>query len=167
MAERYWAMMTDKHFHLMYLGLHHHRNVVIERWLDIILAVTSTGALGALIMCDEMQIVLTMILAITQIVTSARPYLPFHKRMDELDKGISHLNLLYYKIESKWNVIASGEMDDDEINSLYYETLKEWDEMDSKILKRDSLPRKKKFIERASEANEQYFNIMFGGNTND
>ena len=167
MVERYWAMMTDKHFDLVYLGLHHHRNVLIERWLDIILAVTSTGALGALIICDEMQIVLTIVLAITQVITSVRPYMPFHNRMDALDKGISQLNVLYNKIESKWNQIATGKMDDEEINRLYYEVQKEWEEIESKILKKDSLPRKSKFIERANEENEKYFNVIFGGNAND
>ena len=166
MVDRYWAMMTDKHYQLVYLGLHHHLNVEIERWLDIILAVVSTGALGALIICDDLQIVLTMILAVAQVITAARPYLPFRNRMNELDKGISHLSILYYKIESKWNKIAAGEMNDDEINSWYYDVLKEWNEMDSQILKKDSLPQKKKFIERAKEENEQYFNVMFGGNAN-
>lgn len=167
MTERYWRMMTDKHFHLIYLGLHHHRNVIIERWLDIILAVISTGALGALIFCEEMQIILTVILALAQIVTAARPYLPFRNRMNALDKGICHLNIIYYKIESNWNKIVVSEMDDAEVNSLYYDFLKEWDKVDSNILKRDSLPRKKKFIEQASQENKEYFSIMFGGNTDE
>lgn len=35
--------MTQMKFHLIYLGYHYHRTTTIERWLNIILAVISTG----------------------------------------------------------------------------------------------------------------------------
>ena len=76
MAYRYWSMMTDKKFALIYLGLHYHKNVQIERLMNIILAIISTGSLGALLFFDQHQYILTIILALAQIVTAARPYLP-------------------------------------------------------------------------------------------
>lgn len=167
MVERYWSMMTDKKFTLIYLGLHYHRNVKIERWMDIILAVISTGSLGALFVMDEYQKVLTVILALAQIVTAARPYLPYQYRLKEIDKGILPLNVLYNEIEKKWNSIASGDFSDAEVNELYYDFLKKWDKIDAEILKKDSLPRKKKMIVQADKEKNQYFEVMFGGYTNE
>ena len=167
MAERYWHLMTDKKFALIYLGLHYHRNVKIERWLDIILAVISTGSLGALFVLDEYQFVLTVILALAQVATAARPYLPYQYRVKELDKGITLLNALYNEIEKKWFLISDGKLSDDEINELYYKYLKKWDELDSEILKKDSLPRRKNMINIAQEEKNQYFEVMFGGSTDE
>lgn len=36
MVERYWSMMTDKKFHIVYLGLHYGECVKIERNLNIL-----------------------------------------------------------------------------------------------------------------------------------
>lgn len=167
MAERYWKMMTDKKFALIYLGLHYHRNVKIERWMDIALAVISTGSLGALFIFDEHQKILAIILALAQIVTAARPYLPYQYRLKEIDKGILPLNVLYNEIEKKWHCIASGNLSDDEINDLYYDFLRRWDEIDAEILKKDSLPRRQKMINTADKEKNQYFSVMFGGCTDE
>ena len=167
MAYRYWSMMTDKKFALIYLGLHYHKNVQIERWMNIILAIISTGSLGALLFFDQHQYILTIILALAQIVTAARPYLPYQYRMQEIEKGLLALNDLYNDIEEKWLSIASGKLTDEEINNIYYSSVRKWDELDSKILKKDSLPRRKKFIKQANDEKEMYFTVMFGGDTNE
>ena len=74
---------------------------------------------------------------------------------------------MYNDIEEKWLSIASGTLPDEEINNLYYEFVRKWDELDSKILKKDSLPRRKKFIKQANDEKEMYFTVMFGGDTNE
>ena len=48
-------------------------------WNDL-LAIISTGSLGTLLVTDEVQRVLIIILALAQIVTVAKPYLPFQNR---------------------------------------------------------------------------------------
>lgn len=163
MAERYWNMMTDKKFHIVYLGLHYGKCVKIERWLNIVLAVISTGSLGALLFTDEAQKALIIILALAQIVTAAKPYLPFQSRMNEIDKGLVALNLIYNDIEKEWNSIFNGEYDEHTINQLYYDLSKRWEKADAEILKNDSLPQKEKLILKADKEKNHYFEVMFGG----
>lgn len=52
---------------------------------------------------DEAQRVLIIILALAQIVTAAKPYLPFQNCMNEIDKGLVTLNLIYNDIEKEWD----------------------------------------------------------------
>lgn len=167
MAVRYWSLMSEKKFSLIYLGLHYKINVKIERWLDIILAIVSTGSLGALFVLEKYQFIWSIILALTQILTAARPYFPYHYRMLELEKGLFSLNPIYNEIEKRWFEIQNGMLAEEQINELYYEFQEKWDELDCKILTKDSLPRRKRFINIADEEKNQYFNIMFGGNENE
>lgn len=167
MVKRYWCMMTQKKFTLIYLGKHYHRNVKIERWMNTILAVVSTGSLGALLFLDQHQYFLTVILALAQILTAARPYLPYQYRMKEIEKGLFVLNSLYCEIEEKWLSIASGKLTDEEINTIFYTYMRKWDELDAKILKEDSLPRRKKLVTQANDEKDKYFEVMFGGDSNE
>jgi hypothetical protein len=167
MVERYWNMMTDKKFHIVYLGLHYGKCVKIERWINIILAVISTGSLGALLVTDKAQKVWVIILALAQIVTAAKPYLPFQYRMNEIDKGLVALNMIYNDIEKEWNPIISGKYDEATINQLYYDFSKQWEKADAEMLKNDCLPQKAKLIEKANKEKNHYFEVMFGGDNND
>lgn len=163
MRAQYWNMMTQKKYHLFYLSYHLNLYVKIERWLNIFLAIVSTGSLVGLFACEEYQKVLAAILALAQIVTAARPYFPFAKRIKDLDKGITLLTKVYSSIEKEWNDINIEDIDDSKINDILYKFAKEWDDVDAEILKKDSLPFIKKFYEKAAEENERYFKNMFGG----
>lgn len=112
---------------------------------------------------DEAQKALIIILALAQIVTAAKPYLPFQNRMNEIDKGLVTLNLIYNDIEKEWNSIFNGKYDEHTINQLYYDLSKRWEKADAEILKNDSLPQKKKLISKADEEKNHYFEVMFGG----
>ena len=164
MVERYWVMMTQKKFAELYLGYHLHRNVEIERWINIVLAVISTGSLAGLFLTEKYRIVLTVILALAQIFTAAKPYLPYEKRVKELEKGIPPLRLVYMEIEENWLDISKGNLTDEEINNLYYRLIKKWDSIDQEILSGDVLPRKQKFVEAADAEKNKYFENLLGGN---
>ena len=163
MKERYWSLMTQKKFALLYLGCHLHKCVLIERWTNIILAVISTGSLAGLIFNENARVVLTCILAITQVFTAAKPYLPYEKRLRELDKGIPLLTMVYMEMEKDWNRIFDEEPSEDEINKIYYKHAKKWEEVDSDILKGDVLQYRKKYESLAHAEKEKYFKNMFGG----
>lgn len=164
MRAQYWVMMTQKKFHLFYLGYQLGLYVKIERWMNVILAIISTGSLIGLFAWDEGQKILAIILALAQIVTAARPFLPFERRVNELDKGILLLNRVYSDIEKKWNEINIEGVEDSQINEFYYNYLKQWEEVDGEILQKDSLPYIEKYYTKAGEDNERYFINLFGGN---
>lgn len=163
MIQRYWNKMTQMKFHLIYLGYHYHRTTTIERWLNIILAVISTGSLAGLFLSYSTQKIWAIVLILSQAITAAKPYLPFESRIRELDKGIGALDVVYEEVEEQWNKVLSGIYDDSKINELIYKYEKQWDKIDATMLIGDSLPRKKRLIEMADKEKNQYFELMFGG----
>lgn len=50
-----------------------------------------------------------------------------------------------------------------EINEKLYAHVGKWEDIDGKILRRDSLPFVERFYNRAAEDNERYFSNRFGG----
>lgn len=158
----YWNKMTQMKFHLIYIGYHYRRNICIERVINILLAIVSTGSLGGLFL-TSFQKTWAIILVLTQVLTAAKPYLPYSTRITELDKEITSLGIIYSEVERKWRDVFSGKYDDNEVNEIIYDYVKKWDAIVAENLKGDSLPRKKKFIEQANEENHLYFESMFGG----
>jgi hypothetical protein len=140
---------------------------MIERIINIGLTIISTGSLGGLFLWDNAQLLWSTILVVAQVVTAIKPYLPYAKRSQEIEKAIIELTVVYEEIEEKWNDIYNDKVDDADINTLYYQFCKKWDKADTKYLINDSLPRKPKLITKANEEKELYFKNMFGGNNND
>lgn len=167
MKKRYWRFMSEKKYYLEYIGLHHHRNVVIERWLNIFLAVISTGSVAAFFAWEKYAWIWGTIIILSQAVTAAKPYLPFYNRINELDKALIVFGSLYDKIEEKWYTIQNDNLSDEKINKLLYKYNKQWNKEDAKYLIKDSLPRKEKFVKQADDQANNYFELTFGGYENE
>ena len=163
MVDRYWRLMVHKKFHIIYMDLHHNRCVTIERYISLVLAVISTGSLAGLFISRDMQYFLGILLAIAQIVTAAKPYLPFQNRINEIEKDLAGLNLIYMDIEKDWLIISNGELTEKEINEKYYYYDKKWFDYDNKYLQRDSLPLNEKIREKATKEMNNYFDSHFNG----
>ena len=160
----YWNKMTQMKFHLVYMGMHYHRSIVVERWLNIILAVISTGSLAGIFISPNAQKIWTCILVFTQVLTAAKPYLPFSKRIQDLDKGIAALEVVYEDCEKQWVDLSEGRLTETEASIAIYRYEKKWNNIDASILKADSLPRNEKLINKADIEKNRYFENVFGGN---
>ena len=144
--------------------MHYHRSVVIERWINIILAVISTGSLAGLFISPSTQKIWACLLVFAQVLTSAKPYLPFSKRVQDLDKGIAALEVVYEDCEREWVDFSEGKITESEARIAIYKYEKKWNSIDASILKEDSLPRNEKLIKIADIEKNRYFENVFGGN---
>jgi len=149
-------------FHLIYIGYHYRRNVCIERAINILLAIISTGSLAGLFNSTYPRF-WAAILVITQVLTAAKPYLPYSMRITELDKEITSLGIIYNEVEKGWRNVFTGTYSDSKINEIIYDYEKKWEAICAEILKGDSLPRKEEFIKLADNENHRYFEALFGG----
>jgi len=161
MVDRYWSLMAQKKFHIIYMGLHYSRCVKIERSISIILAVISTGSLAGLFITKDMQLFLGIVLAIAQIITAAKPYLPYQRRVSEIEMDLAGLNLIYMDIEKDWFFVANGELTEKEINEKCYQYNTKWLNYDNRYLQKDSLPLNEKMREIATKEMINYFNSQF------
>lgn len=153
--------MAQKKFHIIYMGFHYSRCVRIERCISIILAVISTGSLAGLCITKEMHFLLGLLLAIAQIVTAAKPYLPYQKRISEIEMDLAGLNLIYTDIEKDWFFVANGDLTEEEINEKCYQYSMKWMDYDNRFLQNDSLPLDEKMREKATEEMIKYFESQF------
>ena len=155
-------MMQNRKHDLIYMDLYYGRSIKIERAIDVALAVISTGALGALFIAKTGQEVFAYILAGAQIVTAARPFLPFSRRIDEIGRGLYVLTQQYNDMESYWDKVNRDKLDNEEINDIYYEQKNKWDKTLWEILKGDDLPVKNRYIKKAAKETQVYFVSIFG-----
>lgn len=162
MRERYWYWMSDRKFSLLYMEFYYGRSIRIDRIYDIVLAIISTGALGGLFIIESSQHVLTGVLAVAQVISAARPFLPYNKRIERLGKGLYVLTQQYNAIESYWCAIDNAKLPDERINEVYYDLKNKWDKTLQEVLCGDDLPVSKKCIKMAQQECDTYFKSMFG-----
>ena len=80
-----------------------------------------------------------------------------------MSEMITKLSSIYDDMESKWFTVASGEIENKEINELLYSYKKKWSNTTNKYLVVDSLPENEKIVSKANEDKEKYFYNMFSG----
>lgn len=161
--DTYWTKMTQMKFHILYLGYHYHRAVRIDRIINIVIAIVSTGSLAGMFVSPAYQKIWACVIVLMQAVAATKPYLPFSARVQDLDRGIAALNVVYENTEKNWNRIVGEKIPEQEAIALIYNSQTQWDTIDAELLKKDSLPRNKKYIEMADDDKNQYFKNMFGG----
>lgn len=161
MQKRYWEFMVQKKFHIIYMGKHLSKCICIERWLNISLAIISTGSLAGLFITKQLQLILGIFLAISQIITAARPYLPYANRIKEIEADIAGLSLIYTDIEKDWYYVSNGQLTEEEINTKCYEYNKKWSDYDGQFLQNDSLPRNESIRDEATKDTNEYFGKLF------
>ena len=143
MRLQYWKRMTGMKFEIQYLKCHHTSCISIERRISIILAVISTGSLAGLFVNSNYSIIFSIVLVLSQILTAAKPYLPYEYRINELEKGLYYYETIFSEVENYWNKINSNtEYNEDEVQQKLEEYLGKWSHIESSILKKDALPKK-------------------------
>lgn len=161
MQERYWSMLTNKKYELIYINKYYAQCVKVQRGINIILALTSSGAIAAWAIWDKYPLLWSLIIAISQVVVAVKPLLPFEKRIIDINDLNLTLTGLYADIESKWFYIADGYYSEQEINDLYYGFDKKWTDMETKCFKYDSMPLINKLKNVANIEKENYFKNNF------
>lgn len=161
MQERYWKKLTDKRYQLFYISEYYDKCVRVQRIINIFLALSTSGAIAAWAVWKELPIIWAGIIAISQVVTAIKPYLPFEKRIEGIYDIISQYSVICNELESKWFYIAKGALTEEEINDLYYTFEKRWTDIESKSLKGDSIKSDDRLAEIANEKKELYFKNQF------
>lgn len=163
MQSRYWNTMTQYKFNLCYYSRHYNSCILINRCITIILAVFSSGAMATWIVEEKIGFFCGLIIVLMQVLSVVNEFLPYKKRIQDLSEMITKLSSIYDDMESKWFTVASGEIENKEINELLYSYKKKWSNTTNKYLVVDSLPENEKIVLKANEDKEKYFYNMFSG----
>lgn len=161
MQERYWNKMADKRYQLIYINEYYDQCVKIQRLINVFLAIASSGAIAAWAVWKEFPVVWAAIIAISQVITAVKPYLPYEKRIDGLFDVINQYSLICNEMEAKWFYVSKGLITEEQINDQSANFEKRWTEVGAKALKGDSLPAEERLAEIAEEKKNSYFEINF------
>ncbi len=161
MQERYWNKMADKRYQLIYINEYYDQCIRIERMINVFLAITSSGAIAAWAVWTKFPVMWAAIIAISQVITAIKPYLPYEKRIDGLFDIIKQYSVICNEIEAKWFYVSKGLLTEEQINEQNTNFEKRWTEVETKSLKGDSIPADNKLAEISEEKKNTYFEINF------
>jgi hypothetical protein len=133
----------------------------VQRLINVLLAITSSGAIAAWAVWKEFPVVWAAVIAISQVITAVKPLLPYEKRIEIIYDMINQLTGICNELESKWYYVANGSLTEEEINELSYKYEKRWDDIESKNLKGDSIPSNGYLAHIANTKKEEYFKNEF------
>lgn len=157
MQEKYWKYMVQIKAWIFYLDVYTEDSYKWDRLVNIVVAIASSTSIAAWAIWQKYSFVWSIIIAISQVLTTIKAFLPYSKRLKTLVPFMEDLKFLYNKIEYNWLKIASGDLSEDEINELLYSFKDEFTNIENKNLKEETLLENNNFREIADRKTDAYF----------
>lgn len=157
MQEKYWKYTVQIKAWIFYLDVYTEDSYRWDRIINIVVAIASSTSIAAWAIWKKYSFVWSIIIAISQVLTTIKGFLPYSKRLKMLVPFMEDLKFLYNKIEYNWFKVASGDLSEDEINELLYSFKDEFANIENKNLKEETLLEKDNFREIADRKNDAYF----------
>ena len=157
MQEKYWKYMVQIKAWIFYLDVYTEDSYRWDRIINIVVAIASSTSIAAWAIWQKYLFVWSIIIAISQVLTTIKGFLPYSKRLKMLVPFMEDLKFLYNKIEYNWFKVASGDLSEDEINELLYSFKDEFSNIENKNLKEETLLEKDNFRKIADRKNDAYF----------
>ena len=136
MQEKYWKYMVQIKAWIFYLDVYTEDSYRWDRIINIVVAIASSTSIAAWAIWQKYSFVWSIIIAISQVLTTIKGFLPYSKRLKMLVPFMEDLKFLYNKIEYNWFKVASGDLSEDEINELLYSFKDEFSNIENKNLKK-------------------------------
>lgn len=142
---------------IFYLDVYTEDSYRWDRIINIVVAIASSKSIAAWAIWQKYSFVWSIIIAISQVLTTIKGFLPYSKRLKMLVPFMEDLKFLYNKVEYNWFKVASGDLSEHEINELLYSFKDEFANIENKNLKEETLLEKDNFREIADRKNDEYF----------
>jgi hypothetical protein len=160
---RYWKEFYQLRVHVNYLELYMGQTEVLDKSVNIFLAITSSSSICGWAIWNKYGFVWAVIIAASQLVTAIKQFLPYKTRLKALSGLLSELEELSTQAEMRWFDVAEGHLPDEDINKLQYEIRTKKIKSLNKHLGTNTLPKKAKLFEKAEENSRTYINNFYGG----
>lgn len=133
---------------IFYLDIYAENSYKWDRRINMYGAIASSSSIAAWAIWKEWSYVWAVIIAISQVLTAIKQYLPFGRRLKYLQPFIEDMKLLYLKMEYDWYKVAGGDLSESE-------------NIESKYLKEEILVENEKYKNKADDKTEEYFQNNF------
>lgn len=160
---RYWNQLKEFKTHVIYLHNYAAHSEWWDKTINIFLAISSSSSIAAWAIWQKYQIIWAVIIALSQIVTAIKPFLPFKirlKAIGELNDKVQEISLA---CEKGWFAVAEGELSDKEIHNLCISLRNNALIAEKKCLQHIVLPKNIKLLKLAEQEADLYLNKNYIG----
>lgn len=129
LTDKIWATFCNMKFKGFLFGLLVSKYQKLDRSINIFLALASSGSIAAWAIWKDYPILWSSIIALSQVITTIKPYFPYSKVIKELNSRCYKIDLLNIEYERFWNKIQRGKLTEDTIEQFYYDHNKTYAEV--------------------------------------
>lgn len=158
--------MVELQVHIFYLELFYLEAVRLDTSIEIFLAIVSNGSIAAWVIWSKAQFIWASIIALSQLVNAVKPYLPYQRRIRNLESLKIELTELLLQMEAKWYKVSDNQLTDEEIHSLTINMKQRKYQLTSLYLSTTPLPINRKYLAQAEQKANKYFTSNYLGETN-
>jgi len=120
MRNRLWNNLQEAKFKSEYLSLASKRAYIWGNFYSFFLAISSAGCVAAWSIWENYPIIWALIVALSQVLILAKPYLPFIKNDRELLEMSYKYDSLYIHYEKLWFKNEKPDSSETEVESTFY-----------------------------------------------
>lgn len=161
MQLQYWFELQALYAHAKYLELYQLRSESIERVIGIILAITSSASIGGWAVWTEYAFVWGFLIMASQVVSVVYKFLPFKSRIKPLSSAGTELSVLADTAERQWFDVASGALNEREINDLRFSIRTKKSAIMKSAFSGMALPENARLMRKAEEQMSAYFKSYY------
>lgn len=163
---RYWSELREIKTHVIYLQKYAAHSDWWDKAINIFLAITSSSSIAAWALWQKYSMIWAVIIAISQVITAVKPFLPYKQRLKALNEFNDKLQEISLNCERNWFNVAEGKLTEEEIHELYIGIKNDSLDAERKCLKNIVLPKNKKILKEAEDEANLYLRKTYHGENN-
>lgn len=159
--QKYWSLLRELKTHVIYLHNFAAKSEWWDKAINIFLAITSSSSIAAWAIWQQYQIVWAVIIALSQVITAVKPFLPFRQRLKPIRDLNDQIQEISLECERHWFSVAEGELTEKEIHDLYISIKDKSLKAEKKALKDIVLPKDRKILALAEKESDLYLSNTY------
>ena len=161
MQRQYWKYMVQMRAWIFYLDIYAENSYKMERRINVFSAVASSTSIAAWVIWEQFSFIWSAVIAVSQVISAVKSFFPYNTRLKIIIPFAEDIKILYSKIEFNWYNVASGELTEEEINTLLFGFKSSFTDIENKYLKEEMLVERLDFMYIADCKTEAYFKKNF------
>jgi hypothetical protein len=107
---------------------------LIDRIISIIIAVISSASVASWLIWQRWTFVWAAIIALSNLLTILKPYLPYEKRVSAVNYMLPELKIIINDVEHYYNIIVTENVSDSDINNHIKTFRQKYTELENKFI---------------------------------
>jgi hypothetical protein len=153
----YWNELVQLKSHIYYLDEYLSLTVKIDRWVNGLLAFTSSTSIATWAVWQRYQLLWACLIGVSQVVTALKPLLPYESRRKAISALLPELNDLWLFAGRNWFSVSKGKLTEEQVNNLVFDVRQKKEATIQKHLTSTSLPDNEGCVEKAKAKTKIYF----------